>query len=250
MASFLALYSPAFASLGAFDSWVDLANALPAPFSHLPGHSTHAYLVGEKSLNPSFVNEIVAVAARVNYGQDVDELHSLAGMVSLAPENAVSVRGGNRQIFEQFIINSGADVKLGAEVQSIAKLHVTGDARPKWTVTYADVRRHSKLPPTATAAQTFDAVILAAPRNLSGIEILNSPASGAIPYQDYVHLHVTFIATNASTPRGDYFGLQGTKGPRTALSTMMPSKRKGAGWRPEFNSLSNLFRYIPHEERY
>ena len=50
--------------------------------------------------------------------QDVDKIHALEGMVSLAASGAASVKGGNWQIFENFVAQSGARVFLNTTVSA------------------------------------------------------------------------------------------------------------------------------------
>ncbi len=48
----------------------------------------------------------------------------LEGACSLAASGASSVKGGNFQIFENFIARSGANVHLNTTVRTISSLHV------------------------------------------------------------------------------------------------------------------------------
>ncbi len=48
--------------------------------------------------------------------QDVDQIHALEGMVSLSATGASSVKGGNWQIFENFIAASEARLYLNTTV--------------------------------------------------------------------------------------------------------------------------------------
>ena len=85
-----------------------------------------------------FSREVIEAATRVNYGQvcfalltlltpkknanhreclqNVDEIHAVEGQVSLAADNAVGVKGGNFQIFQNFLARSGAKVHLNTTV--------------------------------------------------------------------------------------------------------------------------------------
>lgn len=49
--------------------------------------------------------------------QNSDEIHALFGKVSMATHGAVSIKGGNFQIFEHFLNRSGATVHLGTRVR-------------------------------------------------------------------------------------------------------------------------------------
>ena len=85
---------------------------------------------------------------------------------------------------------------------------------------------------------TFDAVIIATPFRSSGIKIVNSRAASKIPHQPYVHLHVTFVITNSTTPQSSYFSLpEKTTVPKsifTTFSTPVDAPK------PLFNSLNYL----------
>lgn len=75
-------------------------------------------------VSPLFTNELVAAATAVNYGTPVHEIHGLGALVSLAASGAVSVKGGNRKIFEAFVGASDANVRLGegGRVRDIIKM--------------------------------------------------------------------------------------------------------------------------------
>ncbi|KAI9445486.1 FAD/NAD-P-binding domain-containing protein [Lactarius indigo] len=137
-----------------------------------------------------FITELIEAGTRVNYAQNVDDLHSLVTACSLAADGGVSVKGGNWQIFEQFVKRSGARVFLGTEVNGIQRRSDSG-----WTVVTQDGRRD------------YDAVIIAAPYHTSRIS-LPDELSSLIPPQPYIHLHIpTTILTSFDGAR------QGGKAP-------------------------------------
>ena len=87
---------------------------------------------------------------------------------------------------------------------------------------------------------TFDAVIIATPFRSSGIKIVNSRAASKIPSQPYVHLHVTFVITNATTPQPSYFSLaEKSTIPKSIFTTFSTSSSVSAP-KPLFNSLNYL----------
>ena len=53
----------------------------------------------QKRLATDFAWDIVQAANRVNYASDLSEIHGVETMVSMATEGAVSVDGGNWQMF-------------------------------------------------------------------------------------------------------------------------------------------------------
>lgn len=63
-------------------------------------------------------------------------------------------------------------------------------------------------------------MIMAAPFAQMDIQVLNSPFPFHLPSQPYVHLHVTFVITNATHPLPSYFNLPPTsKVPISIFST-------------------------------
>ncbi|KAG0148773.1 hypothetical protein CROQUDRAFT_40720 [Cronartium quercuum f. sp. fusiforme G11] len=196
-------------------------------------------LIDEQGINVQAVNELAAAACRVNYGQDVSDIHALATLVSLAGSNGVSVAGGNRQIFERFASESKATIHLEHRVTKISKIESTDSesSRTQYTISYRDSRQAAD---DLSHSGPFDAVIIAAPFHQTGIDGSELKSSSAIPIQPYVHLHVTFVVTNATSPSGQFFGLSDQESmPKTIYSTMMRNVL-GKGQRPIFNSLSYL----------
>jgi prenylcysteine oxidase / farnesylcysteine lyase len=103
--------------------WVDLIS-----------NSTADYFVA-KGVSKKYTNELIEAGTRVNYGQvsfapfliaqpphrlkqNVLDIHALEGAASLAASYASGVRGGNFQIFENFLNRSGAKVHLNTRVSS------------------------------------------------------------------------------------------------------------------------------------
>lgn len=107
---------------------------------------------------------------------------------------------------------------------------------------------------SAGESETYDDVILAAPFHSTGIRVSTGGVSGSVqavqnlltggddtppfvPPQPYVHLHVTLLATTASHPSPEYFGLgPNEKVPRVILTTGIRAREGGD--EPEFNSLT------------
>jgi len=174
-------------------------------------------------VSEKLTNEFIEAMTRVNYAQNVDDMHGLEVACSLAADGGVSVAGGNWQIFEQFVKRSGAQVFLNTEVVGIERHpdHV-------WTIVTKEGRRD------------YDAVVIAAPYHTSRIS-LPAHLSSLIPPQPYIRLHVTLLTTTAETPNPVYFGYKlGSKAP-TIVLTSYDGVRHG-GRAPEFNSVSYLGR--------
>ncbi|GAA5876056.1 hypothetical protein JCM1840_002758 [Sporobolomyces johnsonii] len=223
---FLSLYSPDFVSRGGFSSIANFSAAIG--LASPAGQFANDYF-GEQGVNSLFTNELIAAATTVNYGSPIDQIHGVGALVSLAATGAVSIRGGNRQIFESFVGSSGARLRLGssARVTELLKLDASNGKRAKWVVK------------TASGEQggTYDAVIIAAPYHQTGIRIVNSAAAALIPKQPYVNLHVTFVLTNTSTPQPSYFDLPAkTSMPNMIFGTFNTASKS----KPTFNSLNYL----------
>ncbi|BFZ62962.1 hypothetical protein YB2330_004074 [Saitoella coloradoensis] len=183
----------------------------------------------------SLGHDLIQASTRVNYAQNLGELHGLATMVCMATEGAMSVVGGNWQIFDEMIRASQADLKLGLGVERVERRKKwVGGGRRKWLVT--DERGGEGI---------YDHVILAAPYAQSNISILPPPPEGAIPEIEYVRLHVTLVATTASTLDPAFFGMM------DEAAAMMPTMlltttggNNGSDYEPGFNSIS-LVRSLP-----
>jgi prenylcysteine oxidase / farnesylcysteine lyase len=70
----------------------------------------------QNGVGENFVRELVNAATRVNYAQDVDQIHGLETAVSLAATGASAIEGGNWRVFDQFLNRSGAQLLLNTEV--------------------------------------------------------------------------------------------------------------------------------------
>ena len=55
----------------------------------------------------------------ISSAQNVDRIHALEALTSLVTDGIMSVRGGNWQIFDQFVNRSGAQLFLKTEVSQL-----------------------------------------------------------------------------------------------------------------------------------
>ncbi|KAL2014139.1 hypothetical protein VTN00DRAFT_1664 [Thermoascus crustaceus] len=182
--------------------------------------STGAEFLNRNSISPDFSRDIIQASTRVNYGQNLRLLHGLETMVCMATDGAVSVQGGNWQIFDGMLRSSGADVRLNTTVTSIQR---NEDGR--FTVS-------SRLSASETKQSLFDEVVIAGPLQYSDIKI--SPPLDHNPEKiPYVTLHVTlFSSPHRISPK--YFNLEGTTAPETILTTLprgvdLGAQPKGVG---------------------
>ncbi|KAL8768663.1 MAG: hypothetical protein Q9194_005648, partial [Teloschistes cf. exilis] len=114
--SFLKMYEEPhfpFASLTEAASDLDLLSATGA---------TGKQFLAANGVNEKFAHDIIQASTRVNYAQNLDQIHGLETMVCMAIEGAMSIQGGNWQIFDGMIKTSGATLLLNTTVTSITKI--------------------------------------------------------------------------------------------------------------------------------
>lgn len=170
-----------------------------------------------------YSRELIEAATRVNYGQNIDNIHGFGGLVSMSADAASTVTSGNRAIFAKFIEASTANVLLNTTVTSIHKK----TSPLAWQITTSN-----------GLSQEYDAVVIAAPLPFANLQF-EPTLQTKIPQVPYVHLHVTLLTTTAKHPNPEYFGFPRSKPvPRTVLTTY-DGVRNG-GREPEFNSLNYI----------
>ncbi|TCD60722.1 hypothetical protein EIP91_009628 [Steccherinum ochraceum] len=213
---FVTLYGPSFG----VSPWTNVtAVASQLEWTNMVAQTASEYLDAQ-GVDRRFTRELVEAATRVNYGQDVDKIHTIEGLVSMAASGASSVAGGNLQIFEKFVEHSKATVHLNTTVTAIER----------------DTTNHWLLRTSSGDSRQYRAVILAAPFHSTSISLPPTLAS-SIPEQPYVKLHVTLLATTSSTSNSARFGLQAKdKVPRTVLTTAEGIRQGKKA--PEFNSMT------------
>jgi prenylcysteine oxidase/farnesylcysteine lyase len=146
----------------------------------------------------------------------------------------MSIKGGNRLIFEEFVKRSKAAVHLETQVKRITKLP-SKNGKPQWEVQYVE--------DGLMTAEVFDAVILAAPFASSGVEVVNTDAASLIPPLPYVDLHVTLVRTNASAPQSCFFNPAWScslPAPNTVYTALDAHEQGRIATRPVINSLNYL----------
>ena len=135
-------------------------------------------------------------------------------MVCMAIEGAMSVAGGNWQIFDGMLNASNATVHLNTTVDLIKKI------RGKYSLKVSS--RHHESDTTTSKEQLFDTVVLAAPFQFSDIELETDLVKRIPDKIPYVKLHVTlFTSTEKLNPI--FFGLEpGAEVPDSILTTLPP----------------------------
>lgn len=196
--------------------------------------ATGEQLLKEHGIGDLFADEIVEASTRVNYAQNLNLIHGLEAMVCLSTEGAMAVEGGNWQIFDHMLKSSGATVHLSSPVRKVERLD---DGR---YVVHS--KSSSYLSGFLNTQETFDEIILAGPRQFSGIDF--QPELAHVPDEiPYVKLHVTlFTSKHLLSPLA--FNLQpGDAVPQVILTTLPPDEPRSnvtdAGL-PGFFSISLL----------
>lgn len=192
----------------------------------------------DSGISDAFANDIIQAATRVNYASNLDGIHGLDTMVSMAPEGAKAVQGGNWQIFDRMLAASAATVTLNTSVSSIALGTKPGAKYPKYWVNTKSGGGE------ASAGVAFDNVIIATPYQFSDIKAPEDVLQTTIEEVPYVKLHVTLFASPFRISP-EFLGLQpGAKVPTTVLTTYADaadgtSGVEGAG-KTGFFSISTL----------
>jgi prenylcysteine oxidase/farnesylcysteine lyase len=111
MDQFLRLYTPE------APRWDNISSLMSSfEWTAMLSQTTAEYL-DTHGVSSNFIREFVESMTRVNYGQNVDEIHALEGIVSMATSGAAGIQGGNFQIFEQFLLRSNANLFLSNTVR-------------------------------------------------------------------------------------------------------------------------------------
>ncbi|KAL9127931.1 MAG: hypothetical protein Q9217_003288 [Psora testacea] len=201
--------------------------------------STGEQLLQSNGIGETFGRDIIQASTRVNYAQNLDTIHGVETMVCMATDGAISVEGGNWQIFANMLAASGAEVLLNTSVTDITKL---GDG------TYAVSSKHARSEDgadyyTSTDASnppdqaTYDTVIIATPLQFASMS-LTPPPVNPIPKIPYITLYVTlFTSPHNLDPQAFHLPWLDVV-PRTILTT---TPRKGSsGSELPFYSISTL----------
>jgi monoamine oxidase len=147
-----------------------------------------------------FVRELADGASRNNYGQQAAGLNAFVDLVSLAGlglggGRLHTLREGNSSVPAGLLEHAGVDLKLGVEVKRIAP------SNHAW-----------RLETAAAGWLDADAVVLAAPLELTGIE-LEAPGTSATR-REFAVIHVTFVV---GTLDARFFGVE--QAPDSILTT-------------------------------
>ena len=182
---------------------------------------TGEQLLADNNIGPPFSTDIIQASTRVNYGQNLNLIHGLETMVCMAIEGAMSIKGGNWQIFDGMLKSSNATIQLNAKVNAIAK--EKGKYIVK-TLAKDAIEVDGILP---YEDKSFDTVVLAAPLQYSEITVENGLLKYTPDEIPYVRLHVTLF-TSPYPLNGAYFNLgPDDEVPTTILTTLGPDEVPG-----------------------
>ncbi|RMZ82546.1 hypothetical protein DV738_g1683, partial [Chaetothyriales sp. CBS 135597] len=201
------------------------------PFMALTGLE----LMREKGISDSFASDIIQASTRVNYAQNIAQIHGLESLVCMATDGAMAVEGGNWQIFDQMTKRADVTVHHSSLVTAVVRDQDSGK--------YAIQVEGDKEADAKVLRDDFDTVILAAPyqfANLSFTPPLASPPERIA----YVSLHVTLFTSPYSLSPA-FFGLsEQSQVPSSVFTTLPPGSSGGEDDRHKFFSVSTL-RTIP-----
>ena len=146
--------------------------------------ATGDYFLQSNGISTSFATDIVQASTRVNYAQNLGQLHGLETMVCMATDGAMAIEGGNWRIFQGMITTAGATVALNTSVKEIQQRGSSYTLRSSLEQSSGEESHDEE----------FDSVIIAAPFQFSNISI--TPALNHTPDKiHYVKLHVTLFTS-------------------------------------------------------
>lgn len=181
----------------------------------------------------AFANDIVQASTRVNYAQNLDQIHGVEALVCMATEGGMAINGGNWQIFDEAVRRSGALRAMNTTVSTVSRSNIGG--RAAYNLTTLD----------GPMSGPYDAVILAAPYQFASITFDPPLKHTPLPI-DYVSLHVTlFTSPHMISPK--FFGLpagETASVPSTILTTR-PQSDETSHAPPDFFSISTLRTLYP-----
>ena len=188
-------------------------------------------LLEENKIYPPFSTDIIQAATRVNYAQNLAQIHGLEAMVCMATDGAMSVHGGNWQIFDQMLKHDTNTMRLNTRVNEIS----FADNGKQYSVRSTALSQEDDEEQGTANTEPFDDVVIAAPLQFSNITIEPLPAFPPTPI-DYVTLYVTLF-TSPYRPSPAYYGMGNPSGVPTTILTTLPPEGESP---PSFFSLSTL----------
>ena len=147
----------------------------------------------DNGIHSPFSTDIIQASTRVNYAQNLNQIHGLETMVCMAIQGQMSVVGGNWQIFDQMLKASGAQVLLNT---SVAEISHQRDGTYNVKAATSTLKDEPLLEPASNHPQvnTYDSVIIATPLQFSDITFTPTLKNPPLPIP-YVTLYVTLFAS-------------------------------------------------------
>lgn len=221
---FLLMYGPPFFP---FKSIGEVVHAIGLTAVSTPSQS----FLDQNKIYPPFSTDIIQASTRVNYAQNLDQIHGLEAMVCMATDGAMSIHGGNWQIFDRMLKASSNNVQLETKVTDISLME-DGET---YTV------KSTSLDPASESAviantDTFDTVVIATPLQFSNITISPPPSIYQPSPIPYVTLYVTLF-TSPQFFEPESFNLSPGSTMPTVVLTTLPKDGLDP---PPFFSISTL----------
>ncbi|KAG8529087.1 uncharacterized protein KY384_005722 [Bacidia gigantensis] len=183
-----------------------------------------------------FARDIIQASTRVNYAQNLENIHGLETMVCMATDGAMSVVGGNWQIFDGMLRYGQPNLLLNTSVDGITR-------NDDGTFTLSATQQGDAAATLEPA--TYDTIILAAPYQFANLTLTPQPAL-PIPSIPYVRLHVTLFTSPFALDPETFHLSPGNAVPRSVLTTTpAPIHDAPPGEGPWFYSVSTL-RIVRH----
>ena len=190
---------------------------------------TGAQLLEANRIGSLFSTQIIQASTRVNYAQNLDQIHGLETMICMAIDGPMAVQGGNWQIFDGMIEASQANLRLNTSVTEISR-QPDNSYIVKASLASVDDSEGS-----SNYLDSFDNVILAGPLQFANISF--NPVDPNLPAPiPYVNLHVTLFTSPHVLSRAAFNVPSSSRAPTTILTTLPP----GSAETLPFLSISTL----------
>ncbi|KAL2020306.1 hypothetical protein VTK56DRAFT_8534 [Thermocarpiscus australiensis] len=178
---------------------------------------TGEQLLKTNKIDDNYAHDIVQASTRVNYASNLARIHGLDTMVSMATRGAMSVQGGNWQIFQKMVERSGAVVALNT---SVVTLEICKTCETPGGPRYSIRTKSAMATADSEYPIAFDNIIIANPYQFSNITAGEGVIHQRIDEIPYVQLHVTIFASPYRfSPQ--FFGLTVSKDvPGSVLTTL------------------------------
>ena len=223
---FLLMYGPPFFP---FASIAEASHVIGLKAASNPSES----FLEENKIYPPFSTDIIQASTRVNYAQNLNQIHGLEAMVCMAAEGAMSVHGGNWQVFDRMLKSDNNNILLNTNVNEISLTENEGS----YTVESFSMSESVVGSSPAIKTDTFDAVVIASPLQFSNITINPTPSIYLPSPIPYVKLHVTLF-TSPQFFEPESFNLPpGSMLPTIVLTTLPNNDTSNP---PPFFSISTL----------